>query len=160
IRQVAQILRERGLIAYPTDSLYALGSALGNQEGKDRILRLRNLDERHDFTLVCADFSQMGQFVHISNRVFRALKAPHPARTPSYCRRPKRCHGSSYTRRRRPWGCGSPITPSYGRSSQNWASPSSPQHCSFPISLSPSPEAGRSKSYSITSSMPSSTVAT
>lgn len=78
IRQVAQILRDRGLIAYPTDSLYALGSALGNQEGKDRILRLRHLDERHDFTLVCADFSQMGQFVHISNRVFRALKAATP----------------------------------------------------------------------------------
>src|SRR5699024_12237604 len=78
IRQVAQILRERGLIAYPTDSLYALGSPLGIQEGKHRILRLRNLDERHDFTLVCADFSQMGQFVHISNRVFRALKAATP----------------------------------------------------------------------------------
>lgn len=78
IGQIAQILRDGGLIAYPTDSLYALGSALGNQVGKDRILRLRNLDERHHFTLVCADFSQMGQFVHISNRVFRALKSATP----------------------------------------------------------------------------------
>lgn len=78
IRQAADILRDGGLIAYPTDSLYALGSALGNREGKERILRLRNLDDRHDFTLVCADFAQMGQFVHISNRVFRAVKAATP----------------------------------------------------------------------------------
>src|SRR5690625_5224367 len=78
IRQGAEILRDRGLIAYPTDSLYALGATLGNREGRERILRLRRLDERHDFTLVCADFAQMGQFVHISNRVFRALKAATP----------------------------------------------------------------------------------
>lgn len=78
IRQVAEILRDRGLIAYPTDSLYALGSALGNQDGRQRILRLRQLDERHDFTLVCADFAQMGQFVHISNRVFRSIKSATP----------------------------------------------------------------------------------
>lgn len=78
IRQAADILRGGGLIAYPTDSLYALGSALGNQDGKERIRRLRRLDDRHDFTLVCADFAQMGQFVHISNRVFRAVKAATP----------------------------------------------------------------------------------
>src|SRR5690625_7663331 len=77
IRQVAQILRERGLIAYPTDSLYALGSALGNQEGKDRILRLRNLDERHDFTLVCADFSQRSEERRVGKEG-RSRSAPHP----------------------------------------------------------------------------------
>lgn len=78
IRQAAEILRDGGLIAYPTDSLYALGSALGNKDGKERIVRLRDLDERHDFTLVCADFAQMGQFVHISNRVFRAIRSATP----------------------------------------------------------------------------------
>ncbi len=78
IRAAAEIVREGGLIAYPTDSMYALGSALGNKDGKERILRLRGLDERHDFTLVCADFAQLGQFVHISNRVFRAVRAATP----------------------------------------------------------------------------------
>jgi len=78
VTQIADILHNQGLIAYPTDSLYALGCSLGNREGKERILRLRGLDERHDFTLVCANFSQMGQFVHISNRVFRAVNKVTP----------------------------------------------------------------------------------
>lgn len=78
VRQIADILHNHGLIAYPTDSLYALGCSLGNREGKERILKLRGLDERHDFTLVCANFSQMGQFVHISNRVFRAVNKVTP----------------------------------------------------------------------------------
>jgi tRNA threonylcarbamoyl adenosine modification protein (Sua5/YciO/YrdC/YwlC family) len=76
--QVAQLVREGGLVAYPTDSGYALGCALGNQEGKERIVRIRRLDERHHFTLVCADFAQLGQLVHIDNSVFRAVKAATP----------------------------------------------------------------------------------
>ena len=78
IRQVADLIRDGGLVAYPTDSCYALGAQLGNQEAKDRILRLRGLDERHDFTLICADFAQLGQFVHVDNAVFRAVKAATP----------------------------------------------------------------------------------
>jgi len=78
IRQVVEILRDGGLIAYPTDSGYALGAALGNQEAKDRIVALRRLDHRHNFTLVCRDFAQLGQFVHVSNAVFRAIKANTP----------------------------------------------------------------------------------
>lgn len=78
IRQVVEILRDGGLIAYPTDSGYALGSALGNQEGKDRIVALRRLDHRHNFTLVCRNFAQLGQFVHVSNSVFRAVNAATP----------------------------------------------------------------------------------
>src|SRR5690625_242998 len=78
LSHIAEILQAKGLIAYPTDSLYALGCSLGNREGKERILRLRGLDERHDFTLMCADFAQMGQFVHMSNRVFRAVKKLTP----------------------------------------------------------------------------------
>ena len=65
-------------MAYPTDSGYALGCALGNQEGKERIVRIRHLDDKHHFTLVCADFAQLGQLVHIDNRVFRAIKAATP----------------------------------------------------------------------------------
>jgi tRNA threonylcarbamoyl adenosine modification protein (Sua5/YciO/YrdC/YwlC family) len=78
VRQIAELVREGGLIAYPTDSCYALGCALGNQSGMERIRRLRGLDDRHHFTLVCRDFAQLGQFVHVSNAVFRAVKACTP----------------------------------------------------------------------------------
>ena len=80
IRQVVEILRDGGLIAYPTDSCFALGCTLGNQQGKARILAIRRLDERHHFTLVCRDFAQLGQLVHIDNAVFRAVKAATPGR--------------------------------------------------------------------------------
>ncbi|MBC7310826.1 MAG: threonylcarbamoyl-AMP synthase, partial [Tetrasphaera sp.] len=78
IAQVAGVLAENGLIAYPTDSGYALGAALGNQEGKERIAAIRRLDERHHYTLVCSSFAQLGQFVLIDNRVFRAIKSVTP----------------------------------------------------------------------------------
>ncbi|MBZ2195075.1 L-threonylcarbamoyladenylate synthase [Occultella gossypii] len=78
IRQAVEIVREGGLIAYPTDSCYALGAALGNQAAKDRIVALRHLDDKHHFTLMCADFAQLGQFVHVDNAVFRAVKASTP----------------------------------------------------------------------------------
>ena len=78
IAQAVQQLRDGGLLAYPTDSGYALGCALGNQAGKDRIVRIRHLNERHHFTLVCRDFAQLGQLVHIDNSVFRAIKAATP----------------------------------------------------------------------------------
>jgi tRNA threonylcarbamoyl adenosine modification protein (Sua5/YciO/YrdC/YwlC family) len=78
IAQAVQLIRDGGMVAYPTDSGYALGCALGNQEGKERIVRIRQLDDKHHFTLVCADFAQLGQLVHIDNRVFRAIKAATP----------------------------------------------------------------------------------
>ena len=78
IGQVVELVRGGGLIAYPTDSCFALGCALGNKEGIDRIKTIRHLDDRHHFTLVCQDFAQLGQFVHISNAVFRAIKATTP----------------------------------------------------------------------------------
>jgi tRNA threonylcarbamoyl adenosine modification protein (Sua5/YciO/YrdC/YwlC family) len=78
LRQVADALRNDELIAYPTDSGYALGSRLGNREGRDRILRIRGLDDKHHFTLMCRDFSQLGQFVKLENSSFRAIKAATP----------------------------------------------------------------------------------
>lgn len=78
IAQVVELLREDGLIAYPTDSGYALGIQLGNREGLDRMRRIRRLDDKHHFTLVCADFAQLGQLVHIDNAAFRAIKAATP----------------------------------------------------------------------------------
>ena len=78
IIQVADIVRDGGLIAYPTDSCFALGCQLGNGKGLDRIREIRHLDDRHHFTLVCADFAQLGQFVQVSNAVFRLVKASTP----------------------------------------------------------------------------------
>ena len=78
IAQVADVVREGGVIAYPTDSCYALGCQLGNKDGIERIRALRQLDDRHHLTLVCQDFAQLGQFVHVPNRVFRAIKAATP----------------------------------------------------------------------------------
>jgi len=78
IGQIVDLLRRDGLIAYPTDSAYALGCQLGNRAGLDRIRSIRHLDHRHHFTLVCRDFAQLGQFVHVDNSVFRAIKAATP----------------------------------------------------------------------------------
>ena len=78
VAQVADIVRGGGVIAYPTDSCYALGCQLGNSGGIDRIRSIRGLDDKHHLTLVCQDFAQLGQFVLVPNRVFRAVKAATP----------------------------------------------------------------------------------
>jgi tRNA threonylcarbamoyl adenosine modification protein (Sua5/YciO/YrdC/YwlC family) len=78
ITQVVDVVRNGGLIAYPTDSCFALGCALGNRDGLARIRAIRHLDEGHHFTLVCSDFAQLGQFVHVSNAMFRLVKASTP----------------------------------------------------------------------------------
>ncbi|MBQ0826987.1 L-threonylcarbamoyladenylate synthase [Streptomyces tagetis] len=78
IAQVADSVRRDALIAYPTDSCYALGCRLGSRDGIERIRAIRHLDDRHHFTLVCQDFAQLGRFVRIDNDVFRAIKASTP----------------------------------------------------------------------------------
>jgi tRNA threonylcarbamoyl adenosine modification protein (Sua5/YciO/YrdC/YwlC family) len=78
ITQVADIVRAGGVIAYPTDSCYALGCQFGDKDGIARIRSIRQLDDRHHLTLVCQDFAQLGQFVQVSNSVFRAIKAATP----------------------------------------------------------------------------------
>ncbi|GAA1785523.1 L-threonylcarbamoyladenylate synthase [Nostocoides veronense] len=78
ISQVVAVLRDGGLIAYPTDSGYALGATLGNQEAKDRIREIRRLDDKHHYTVICRDFAQLGQFVFVDNSIFRAIKSATP----------------------------------------------------------------------------------
>lgn len=78
IAQTVDILNDGGLIAYPTDSGFALGCKLGNAAGLDRIRRIRELDDKHHFTLVCKEFAQLGQFVQMDNWVFRLVKAATP----------------------------------------------------------------------------------
>lgn len=76
--QTVQLLRDGGVIAYPTDSGFALGSLFGNHHGADRIRAIRELDERHHLTIVVSEFGQIGRYVEMTNRVFRAVKAATP----------------------------------------------------------------------------------
>jgi tRNA threonylcarbamoyl adenosine modification protein (Sua5/YciO/YrdC/YwlC family) len=78
IRQVVDIVRSGGLIAYPTDSCFALGCRLGDPDGIERIREVRRLDKGHHFTLMCRDFAQLGQFVQVNNAIFRSVKAATP----------------------------------------------------------------------------------
>jgi tRNA threonylcarbamoyl adenosine modification protein (Sua5/YciO/YrdC/YwlC family) len=78
ITQVADLVRGGGVIAYPTDSCYALGCQLGNVGGIGRLRAIRGLDDKHHLTLVCQDFAQLGRFVHVPNGIFRAIKAATP----------------------------------------------------------------------------------
>ncbi len=78
IRQAVEILRDGGVIVYPTDSGYALGCQVGRKEAVDRIRRIRRLDERHNFTLVCRDLAEVSQYTRISNPQYRLIKALTP----------------------------------------------------------------------------------
>lgn len=74
----AMIADDDALVAYPTDSGYALGCRFGSTTGPERIRRIRHLDDKHHFTLVISDFAQLGQFVILDNTAFRAIKAATP----------------------------------------------------------------------------------
>ncbi len=74
----ADILRSGGVIAYPTDSGYALGCMIGHSEAQARIRQIRGVDEQHLFTLVCRNLSELGNYAIVSNSQFRLLKANTP----------------------------------------------------------------------------------
>ncbi len=78
IRQAAEIVRGGGLIAYPTDSCYALGWHLGDTAALERVRRIRQADRHHHFTLVCADLTQVGRFARLETWQFRMLRACLP----------------------------------------------------------------------------------
>lgn len=78
IGQAVDILRGGGLLAYPTDSCYALGCTLDARDALERIRRIRQVGKGHHFTLVCASFAQLGQFVRVSNPTFRLVKSATP----------------------------------------------------------------------------------
>lgn len=78
VRRVAEVLRGGGLIAFPTDSAYALGCHLGDKAAVDRIRQIRDLDKHHNFTLMCRDLSELGTYAKVGNQVFRLLKANTP----------------------------------------------------------------------------------
>lgn len=78
IRQAADIVRGGGVIAYPTDSAYALGCHIGDKQALDRIRAIRRLDDRHNFTLVCRDLSEIATYARVDNAVYRLLKHNTP----------------------------------------------------------------------------------
>lgn len=78
IKQAVDVLNNRGMIAYPTESGYALGCLLDNKEGADRIRQIRRLPEDHDFTLMCKDLKNLGEYAQVGNSQFRFLKTHIP----------------------------------------------------------------------------------
>ncbi len=78
IRQTVDIIRRGGLVIYPTDSSYALGCQIGNKDAMDRIRRIRRLDDKHNFTLVCRDLSEIATYARIDNQHYRILKLLTP----------------------------------------------------------------------------------
>lgn len=78
ISQACEIIRRGGLIAYPTDSGYALGCQIGDKNAMERLRRIRQLDHDHNFTLVCRDLSELSTYAKVNNSVFRMMKAHTP----------------------------------------------------------------------------------
>jgi tRNA threonylcarbamoyl adenosine modification protein (Sua5/YciO/YrdC/YwlC family) len=100
IRRAVQIVRDGGVIAYPTDSCYALGCHIGDKDALERIRRIRQADRNHHFTLVCRDLAEIARFAHIDTWQFRILKSctpgpftfllPATRETPKRLQHPKR----------------------------------------------------------------------
>jgi tRNA threonylcarbamoyl adenosine modification protein (Sua5/YciO/YrdC/YwlC family) len=78
IARAAEIVRAGGVIAYPTDSCYALGCQIGDKSAMERLRRIRGVDERHHFTLMCRDLSELGTYARVDNAQYRLLKSLTP----------------------------------------------------------------------------------
>lgn len=78
IKQAVAILRDGGVVAFPTDSSYALGCQLGDKAAQDRIRAIREVDDKHHFTLMCRDLSEIARYAQVGNSQFRLLKANTP----------------------------------------------------------------------------------
>lgn len=75
---IVDVIHRGGVIAYPTDSVYALGCHIGDKQAMDRIRTIRCLDKHHNFTLICRDLSELATYARVDNVAFRALKAATP----------------------------------------------------------------------------------
>ena len=78
VNQAVEILNNGGVVAYPTDSSYALGCVLGNKDAQTRIRDIRGVDESHHFTLVCRNLAELATYAQVDNSQFRLLKANTP----------------------------------------------------------------------------------
>lgn len=100
LRQAADVLHAGGIIAYPTDSAYALGCALANKQAIEKLRRIRGIDDKHFLTLVCRDLSEISTYARVKNDIYRLLKAHTPGpftfilpatrEVPRYFQQPKR----------------------------------------------------------------------
>jgi tRNA threonylcarbamoyl adenosine modification protein (Sua5/YciO/YrdC/YwlC family) len=78
IDQAVQLIRKGAVVVYPTDSGYALGCHLGDKHAINKIRRIRGLSEKHNFTLICRDLSELGTYAHVDNSAYRLLKSHTP----------------------------------------------------------------------------------
>jgi tRNA threonylcarbamoyl adenosine modification protein (Sua5/YciO/YrdC/YwlC family) len=78
VRQVVDVIHQGGLVVYPTDSSYALGCQIGDKGAMERIRRIRRLDDKHNFTLVCRDLSEIASYAKVGNQHYRMLKKLTP----------------------------------------------------------------------------------
>lgn len=78
IQQAAEIFRNGGVVAYPTDSSYALGCVIGDKAAQERIRAIRGVDENHHFTLVCRNLAEIAVYARVDNSQFRLIKANTP----------------------------------------------------------------------------------
>ena len=78
VHQAAEIVRRGGVIAYPTDSCYALGCDRGNTQGLERLRRIRRIDERHHLTLMCRDLSEIAKYAIVDDAQFQLMKSATP----------------------------------------------------------------------------------
>ena len=78
IKQAAEIIRKGGVVIYPTDAAYAIGCSIGNKNALDRIIQIRRLDSKHNFTLLCRDLSELATYARVDNVAYRLLKHNTP----------------------------------------------------------------------------------
>ena len=101
IRQAVDILEKGGVVVYPTDSSYAIGCHIGDKHALDRIRQIRRLDDKHNFTLVCRDLSEISNYTKLDNQQYRLIKSLTPGpytfilkatkQVPKRLMHPKRC---------------------------------------------------------------------
>lgn len=78
IAEASEVLRQGGVIVYPTDSIYAIGCRLGGKDAMERIRRIRRLDRKHLFTLVCRDLSEIATYARVDNQTYRMIRRMTP----------------------------------------------------------------------------------
>ena len=124
VDKVVGLLREGGVVALPTDSGYAIACRLGNKAGMDTIRDVRRLDDKHNFSLLCSSFAQLGELVILDNHEFRTIKALTPGPYTFILRGTKEVPRMTLNKKKHTVGVRLPTTPSRRPSSPPWASPS------------------------------------
>ena len=128
VDRVVNVLRDGGVVAMPTDSGYALCSAMSNKDGMDVIRRVRHLDDKHNFSLLCDSFSQLGSLVIVDNKAFRTIKALTPGPYTFILRGTKEIPRMTLNKKKHTVGVRLPDHTIPARSSRRWGSRSCARH--------------------------------